>query len=54
MACLGFCLETAALQVAKNDIMDFYEFLVQKTDYRWHDRDKACKLDSCGQTLVDP
>ena len=39
-------------QWPKNNIIDCYEILVQKTDYRWHGSDKACKLDICGQTLI--
>ena len=40
--------------MAKNNIIDCNEILVQKADYRWHGSDKVCKLEICGQTLVPP
>ena len=35
----------------RNNIFDCYEILVQKADFRWHDSDKACKLDIYGLIL---
>ena len=48
------CLVIAALLVAKNSIIDCHGIVIQKADSRWHDSDKACKVDTCGLTLVAP